>query len=190
MKKYMSILMMCARQSVYKLLAVLAVMFVWEWILVFQAFGLGEIVYINVCAYVDFRGPFFCSWIAFMVILSKYGCKMRGPTGNLLRRLQVPGGKIFLLQGIYNFASFFILWGTQIMIYMAIALVHFVRFPERWGPQTLFIEIIDVFVLPSPAQLLIPLTNLGKWIVVLGLIFISSLITSGILCANRVEELV
>ena len=76
------------------------------------------------------------------------------------------------------------------MIYMAIALVHFVRFPERWGPQTLFIEIIDVFVLPSPAQLLIPLVNLGEWIVVLGLIFISSLITSGILCANRVEELV
>lgn len=187
-KQYQSILMMCARQSMYKLLAVLTVMVIWECLLLLKVCSEGESSFTVMCFCVDLGGAFVCAWIAFMIILSKYGCKMKGSTGNLLCRLSVPRKMICVLQGIYNVAAFFILWGVQVMFYMLVAIVGFLRFPEEWGPQTMFIEINDIFLLAAPVQLLIPLTDIGKWIFVLGIIFISAFFTSRRLCTKEEAE--
>ena len=192
-----SILMMCARQSAYKLLAVLAIMCVWEWMWFCEKLKGGIRLY-RIYQSFDLGWIFLLSWILFTVILSTYGCRIKGQNINLFCRLQVPKIKIVCLQTLYNFASYFMLLSVQMMLFLFMGLQFCATFPERGGPQAMFMafeyddlmrysEDFDMFV-TSIAEIASPTASAMEWIIRIVVIGVFSVVTASLMCRIWVED--
>ena len=177
MKKYMSVLMMCARQSVYKLLSVIIVMVVCEWIwfsgLLKSAMSIPQDkwVYYGISLekiYNSFElwGILVLSWLAFTVILSIYGCRVKTGSPSIYRRLQVSRGKIFWVQVIYNFFSYGVLLSVQLIMFFWMGRQYGMGLPEHVGPQTVFLALggESYFYHPSAADMASPFVGIIGWI--------------------------
>lgn len=196
-REHTSILMMCARQSAYKLLVVMAVMCVWEWMWFCEKLKNGIRLY-RIYQSLDLGGIFVLAWILFTVILSRYGCRIKGQKINLFCRLQVPRIKIFCLQTLYNFASYFVLLGVQMMLFLFMGLQFCAMFPEQGGPQAMFMafeyddlmrysEDFDVFF-TSIAEIASPTANAVGWIIRIIVIGVFSVVTASSMCRIWVED--
>lgn len=152
MKKYMSVLMMCARQSIYKLLGVLLLMVVSEGIWSFAelqggGYGSGELdvgyglsrIYQSLILY----GILFVVWWIFTVILGIYGCRFKEGSASVLRRLQISRGKVFWIQVLYNCIAYIMLLSVQMIILFVIGSIYSNQFPQESGPQTIFLALVE-----------------------------------------------
>ena len=152
MKKYMSVLMMCARKSIFKLLVVMFLMIACESIWYFTLlqdvnYGAGRLdvryglsgMYQSIFLY----GFLFVAWWTFTVILGIYGCRIKAGSASVLRRLQISRGKVFWMQVLYNCMAYIMLLSVQMIMLFAMGSIYSNRFPQESGPQTIFLSLVE-----------------------------------------------
>lgn len=173
MKKYISILELFARNTIYKVLLVLLAMGVTqfamfrkamlEWIpmdyydLDFQAIEHYTLEYM-----VDRSNSHIFMGIAFVLItaiLCWNGCNIGSKSNYTLQRLQVKEKTIFIMQSIYNSFCYVLLLGAQIVVFLLQAGVYVTQ-SEHVTNQTVFLAFYRNDFMHS----ILPLEGAMRWI--------------------------
>lgn len=144
MKRVTSVLLLLARSSIYKILAVLAVMaaaqtglFVramrtaaaaQDGFLLETAFARGGALYL-----------FGAAALLITLLLAATGCEGSSRCGYTLRRLQVGEKTVLLLQWGYNCLCYLILWGVQLAVALGLCMLWTARLPDYATSQTVFL---------------------------------------------------
>lgn len=147
MRKYLSVIMLIARSSIYKITPVLALMVLSEYFLFKRKLDLS--VNESVFPYQPLLDTIFSesgtAWIfliAFLIItflLCRTGCEFKNKQGLTLRRLRISEKRVFVCQWIYNTCIFLVLWGSQLLTVMGLCFV-FANNPacSEFGSHTVF----------------------------------------------------
>lgn len=144
MKKHLSVLMLHARSTVYKLLAALVFMTAAEAALFYitvrrlqdtnlmgleYAFTEGKIVWV-----------FCAAFVLFCAVLLRSGYEFGSKQGYTLRRLRVSEEAVFIWQAVYNTVCLFILWAFQLLVVMGLSMWYMsVADASVSGGQTIFL---------------------------------------------------
>lgn len=153
MRKHLSIWMLFVRNTLYKVLAVLALMVGVE-VVLFQR-TLSE--YLKMETTSDLPGPYSLSRlvedaefarvfvVAFALItlvLCLSGCDFSGKLGYTLQRLRISPMKIFLWQAVHNAMVYVLLWLVQVYTLFGCSLQYIkVALPAWVTNQSLFLEV-------------------------------------------------
>lgn len=154
MKKTTSIWMLCARNTVYKLLGLLALMaaaetgmFVWR--AGAAAETLGNIFWMSHISLI-----FFVVLVLWTLVLTVPG---QARSAYTMQRLQTEKKALFVTYVCYNAVTYLILWGTQVAVLLALFSWYGHRAsPEIFGPQTIALAFYRDWFLHS-------LLPLGDW---------------------------
>lgn len=120
MKRYVSVFEMLVRSSIYKVLAVLALMVIVEVIMLICAW-LQPIATMqpNIEEWVErsrIMIPFLAAYWLVTKVLSSSGTNTGSMQAYTLQRLRIPEKKLYLLQCIYNMFIYTLLWMTQLLL--------------------------------------------------------------------------
>lgn len=169
MRKHLSVLGLWARCSLYKILGVLAVMGITEYMLFYFTIQKECLVYKVTDTFsrpefiIDRSGVFICFASAFLIItvlLSVYGCQYGSKTGYTLRRLSVNEKYVFLYQAIYNLLVYLLLWTFQVILCFLMLKDYVFRVPAEFlGDQSLFLAFYRSDCLHS----ILPLSDGMLW---------------------------
>jgi hypothetical protein len=142
MKNFTSVLMLWARRSIWRVLAIIAVMAAAETALFYflalpKAGGLS----LNTAITTGLTGPACAVFFALLcVLLCLSGCDFGTRSNYTLCRLSVSRRKVFLAQALYNFLCFLIFWGAQAATALALCMLYVRSAPaDSVGPQTIFL---------------------------------------------------
>lgn len=116
MRKHLSILMLLARSSVYKIITLLAVMTAVEAILFYRAISLSDTMLEVVVdrSYISF--VFAAACVLMTIILWLPGCEFGSKTGYTIKRLSVSVKSFYILQVLHNIMCYLLLWLLQVVI--------------------------------------------------------------------------
>ncbi len=123
MKRYMSVFYLIARESIYKLFAVLTVSVTIQTAL-FSISCKNGTEFVRVDSIFDdskIQYIFFVAIIASAVLLCKTGMQFSSQCGYTLRRLRIPEKAVFALQSLYNFTVLFFIVCTEIILCFLLA---------------------------------------------------------------------
>ena len=125
MKRYISVLQMIIRSSIYKVLSVLAIMIAVESILLMYAWNqpiaslepsLEEWVERSwICV------PFLLAYWLVTKVLASSGTNVGSVQSYTLQRLRISENKVYLLQCIYNIFAYVLLWVTQVLMLFGVS---------------------------------------------------------------------
>ncbi|MBE6020547.1 MAG: hypothetical protein IJC41_07230 [Firmicutes bacterium] len=125
MKKYLSVIMLSARSSIYKVFPVMILMIAAQYFLFSKKLSLASVSEGSIAgSFPSLEMVIFESrimWVlfaAFLVItffLCRTGCEFKNKQGYTLKRLRISEKGVFFCQALYNSAVYLILWGIQIM---------------------------------------------------------------------------
>lgn len=174
MKKYLSVLEMITRSSIYKVLLIIGGMLVAEAIL----FGNTLINPEGICLeeYIDqsyYSIVFKIAYILLTIVLVFPGMNIGSTQSYTLQRLRIKERWIYGLQIIYNLLAYVLLWGAQLAMLLVSAVAYQKYLPEGtlWTNQTLFLAFYRNNFMHS----ILPLEDGASWWV-LGLIGVSTAI--------------
>lgn len=165
MRQHLSVLMLAARSTIYKVLALLVAMAVAEGLL-FQTtlqkalagepLGLEQVISQSRIALVCGLG-----FLLLCALLSVAGSESRGgKLGYTLRRLSVSERGVFLWWASYNVACFFLFWVAQLAIAMLLCRLYLSRMdPAYISGQTVFLAFYRSRFLHS----LLPLAEASRY---------------------------
>lgn len=124
MRRHSSVLMLVARSSIYKVLALMVLMGAAEWAAFRWAFAKGgtEDGFSLEIVLADSRlgWIFGAAFVVLTLILCRFGFETGGREGYTLRRLGVTEGAVFLWHSGYNMACYAILWAAQVVVAIAL----------------------------------------------------------------------
>jgi hypothetical protein len=170
MKKHLSVLMLVARSTIYKLLAVIFVMaaaegalfyFVLNKALVAQSAGLTPAGLEQLFVQSRAAWVYAVSFLLVVALLCMTGCEYGSKQGYTLRRLSVSERSIFLWQAAYNTFCFIFLWAAQIVIVFALCTLYLAKAdPSAVSGQTVFLAFYRSSFLHS----LLPLEETSRYI--------------------------
>ena len=128
MKRYVSVFEMIVRSSIYKVLAVLALMVIVEVIMLIFAW-IQPIVTLqpNIEEWVErsrIMFPFLAAYWLITKVLASSGTNVGSMQAYTLQRLRIPEKKVYLLQCIYNMFCYTLLWRIQLLILLVVAEVY------------------------------------------------------------------
>lgn len=182
MKKYMSILMMCARQSIYKILILIVVTSYAELKAFYeQVKNVSEAVNISFESTLWFSSAenmWRLNWGILFLILSIFGCNFRPNKGYLWKRLQLSRGRIWLVQSLYNLGCFVMLWAVQIGLVLGMYGMFCTEVPEQVNHQTFFLACYRSDFL----QWILPLESIVGWARLVSVAIFSSIAAAAIVC--------
>lgn len=124
MKKYLSVFMLVARSSIYKIVPLIIIMAAAEYYLFSRKLSeAADLAVSSLGSYPELERVIFESnimWILFIafifitILLCKTGCEFKNKQGYTLKRLRISEKGVFFCQAGYNSAIYIILWGIQI----------------------------------------------------------------------------
>lgn len=143
MKKHLSVFMLMARSTIYKVIALLLVAVAVTIALFYKKMD---------PAYATLDMVFSESWlpmailivsiVLMFVLLARTGCEFSSHQGYTLRRLSIPEREVFLVQAIYNALCFFMLWGVLMLANLALCYLYMSRTdPTAVSGQAMFLAI-------------------------------------------------
>lgn len=161
MKKYLSVFMLFARSSIFKVMLLIVVMAVIE----AGVFYLRTLdVYLGLEAAFEnsfTKWIFAAAFIGITVILCSTGSEFGSKTGYTINRLSIKETSVFYWQWIYNTLVYFILWAAQIAVSLALCEIYKAMVdPLRITEQTVFLAYYRSDFLHS----LLPLGDSVRWI--------------------------
>lgn len=137
-----------ARCSLYKILGILAVMSIAEYMLFYITMKKEGVIYDATEIFsrpeniIDRCGVFICFAAAFLLItalLSVYGCQFGSKTGYTVCRLRISEKYVFLYQSIYNLLVYSLLWSVQTVLCVFMLKIYMSQAPaELVGDQSVF----------------------------------------------------
>ena len=165
MKKHVSVFMLMARSSIYKVISVLFLMAVVEYGLFYErmkVWAVGDTY--NLEFMIDGSRILWVFGIAFLLItifLCQTGCGFSSKTGYTLCRLSISERMVFVWQSIYNVMCYSLLWLVQILVVFGICNLYVTMAPEGYVTnQTIFLAFYRNDFLHS----LLPMEDAGFWI--------------------------
>lgn len=163
MKKYLSVLMIASRSTLYKIIGLLLLMATAEIVLFYQVSHANELYTLD--ALIDRSHMPLISGIAFLAlcyILSLVGYETSGSKIRYsIQRLSIREEAIATLWAVYNMGCFIIFWAIQLLI--ALFLCHqytTIMDPLYWHNQTTFLTFYQNPFLHS----LLPLEEGSRWV--------------------------
>lgn len=168
MKKHLSVLMLMARSTIYKILALLVLMAAGESALFCfalsdlagrgedDAFSLELVLGQSRIAWV-----FGACFLLLTALLVMTGCEGKSKCGYTLRRLSVSERWVFLWQSVYNILCYLLLWAVQILTAVALCRLYEAKAaPQFVSGQTVFLAFYRSNFLHS----LLPLEDVRVWV--------------------------
>lgn len=121
MKKHLSVFMLMARGTIYKVLGLLFVTAAVE-LAIFYKRADPALYTLDQVFNTDSVPLFalFASVLVLTVILCLNGCQSGSQQSYTLQRLSIPERNICLMQGLYNTVCYFVLWGVQLLIALVV----------------------------------------------------------------------
>lgn len=98
--------------------------------------------------------------LALTAVLCLTGCEFSVKQGYTLRRLCVSQREIFVWQMIHNAVCYFLLWAVQAGVAFAVCRVYTARYPDWVNGQTVFLA----FYRDSFLHSLLPLADVWRWV--------------------------
>ena len=142
MKRYLSVFEMITRSSIYKVLLVIAALVVADAVFLYLAcmspdFVSVEEYVVENCYSVAFK----IAYVLVTIAIVLPGMNIGSTQSYTLQRLCIKERWIFWLQAIYNFCSYVILWGAQLMMLLLNVVVFQKNLPEGaiLSNQTMFL---------------------------------------------------
>lgn len=178
MKKYFSVFEMIARSSIYKVLLVLTGMIAVEAAYFYHTMQYpGGILFEEYIEQSEFALIFKITYILVTAILVFPGMNLGSMQSYTLKRLRIKGNYVFLLQALYNFLAYMVLWGTQLVMVFACVAMYQSKMPDAvlWTNQSL----LFIFYKNAFLYSLFPLESLVGWFV---------LVMTGIMSASATAE--
>ena len=165
MKKHLSVFMLMARSSIYKVISVLMLMAVAEWGLFYRRLAQGVMSDChNLEIVVDDSRIAWVFGVAFLLItifLCQTGCGFSSKTGYTLQRLSISERMVFVWQSIYNVMCYCLFWFTQILIVFGLCSLYVNMAPKGYVTnQTVFLAFYRNDFLHS----LLPMEDVGFWV--------------------------
>ena len=162
MKRYLSMFEMIARSSIYKVLFVISGMILAEAVCFY--FSMQNASGRNFTEYIDqsqYSLIFKIAYILITIVIVLPGMNLGSTQSYTLQRLRIKENRIYWLQAMYNFLTYVLLWGTQLVMILASALVFQKNLPKgiTWGNQTLFLEFYRSAFMHS----ILPLEDGPSW---------------------------
>lgn len=165
MKKHLSVFMLMARSSFYKILGLLAAAAAVEGVLFWLAlrrgpvqgsFGLELVIEDSHMIWV-----FGVCFLLMTLLLALTGCEGKSKCGYTLQRLSVSGRWVFFWQSVYNVLCYLLLWAVQILVAVALCrLYERLAAPEYVSGQTVFLAFYRSDFLHS----LLPFEDAVFWV--------------------------
>lgn len=161
----MSVLMLMARSTIYKVLGLLTLMVVVEGGLFCYtlSLGFGEINYGLELLIRQSRisWVFGAAFVAVTYLLTRTGWKGGSKQGYTLMRLSISERWVFFWQSVYNAVCYVILWAVQVLVVMLLCWVYTIQAPEGYVTgQTVFLAFYRSDFLHS----LLPFEDALLWV--------------------------
>ena len=170
MRRHLSVFGLWVRCSLYKILVVIAIMGLAEYMLFYFTMKNGLSVYEATQTFarpeniIDTSGIFVCFAVAFLIItalISVYGCQFGAKTGYTLQRLSISEKYVFLYQCVYNLTIYILLWSSQVILCFLMLREYTVHAPtEFWGEQSIYLA----FYRSTRLHALLPLSDVTMWV--------------------------
>lgn len=119
MKKYLSVFMLLARSTIYRLCALLVAMAATEGVLFWFAMQKNTTLE-NTFAQSRIYWACAIFFVLFTAMLAMTGCEHGAKTGYTLRRLKISERSVFICQSAYNTICYFIFWTVQVFIILGL----------------------------------------------------------------------
>lgn len=160
MKRHLSIWMLMARGTIYKVLGLFLALAAADGALFALTLRQGASVLDldQALAESHLSIVFGVCLVLLMAVLSLSGCEFSAKQGYTLRRLRVSQREIFLWQTAHNAVCCFLLLAVQTGIVLALCRVYAARYPEMVNGQTVFLAFYRVPFLHS----LLPLADVWR----------------------------
>ena len=162
MRQHVSIFLLFARSTVYKLLLALPVLLAVQaglfWLALSRnpAASLPRLVELSRLAW-----PFGAALAITSLILCRPGCDFGARTSYTLRRLSVSEKGVFLWQWLCGTLAFLVLWGAELALMLALCRVYLtLADPAQVNSQTVFLA----FYRSDFLHTLLPLENVAVWV--------------------------
>lgn len=189
MREHLSVLMLMARSTIYKVLGIFFLMAAAEGGLFYLALNRAVATEAPGAGSLEMEGPqmnitgmeqvfqqsriiwiFALTFLLITALLCLTGTEFGGKQGYTLRRLSIPERTIFLWQAFYNTCCFFLLWAVQLFIVLALCKLYAEKMdPVAVTQQTVFLAFYRNSFLHS----LLPLAEISRYarnvLLVLGL---------------------
>ena len=169
MRKHLSVLGLWVRCSLYKILGVIAIMGIAEYMLFYFNLKREMTVYEATETFsrpemlIDRSGIFICFAAAFVLItllLIMSGCQFSSKVSYTIKRLGVNEKYVFLYQCIYNLLIYALLWSVQVILCICMLKSYTAHTPiEFFGEQNIFLA----FYRSTRLHPLLPLSNGILW---------------------------
>ena len=145
MKRYISVFEMIARSSIYKVLLIIGLMVVFESFIDQSHYSL----------------IFKIAYILITIVLVLPGMNIGSVQSYTLQRLRIKEKRIYWLQSLYNFLAYVLLWGVQLMMILASAMVYQKNLPAgaAVSNQTMFMA----FYRNDFMHTILPLEDVPGW---------------------------
>ena len=165
MKKHLSVFMLMARSTIYKVLVALVVMAVAEFGLFYgrmEVWAVGDTY--NLETMIDgshILWVFGAVFVLITILLCQTGCGFSSKIGYTLRRLSISERMVFVWQALYNSMVFCIFWMVQILLIFVFCRIYVIMAPEGYVTnQTIFLAFYRNDFLHS----LLPMEDAGFWV--------------------------
>ena len=163
MKKHSSVLMLLARSTIYRVLALLVLLAVIERVLFGRALPYGQFGEdgLKTCfseSYIVWA--FGLYFLLLTALLCTTGCALGSRTGDTLRRLRISEKAVFLWQCGYNACCYLLFWAVQVGLALYFCRMYTQTVPDSVTNQTVFLAFYRVPLLHS----LLPLAHISRWV--------------------------
>ena len=169
MRKHISVLGLWIRCSLYKILGILAIMSIVEYMLFYFTLN-NELSVYEITgtfsrpeALIDRSGIFLCFATAFIVItvlLSIYGCQFGSKTSYTLQRLSINEKYVFLYQSVYNSFVYILFWSAQTVLCILMLKNYTSQAPTEFiGEQS----VLLAFYRSTRLHPLLPFSDIMLW---------------------------
>ena len=161
MKQHLSVLMLIARSSIYKVIALLAAMAAVQAGLFHYTLKSGTQHLETIISDSGLTWVFVAVFLILTWILSRTGCKRGSQPGYTLQRLRISERAVFLWQTLYNTAIYALLLTAEILLIYALGRIWLTQAdPQLIGAQSLYLA----FYRSSFLHCLCPLDETWLWI--------------------------
>ncbi len=164
-KKHLSVFMLMARNTIYKILGLFVLMAAVEGSLVYSrlkqgdtgdSFNLELVISESHILWV-----FGIGFVLITIMLSMTGCEFSSKLGYILKRLSISERWIFFWQSIYNTICYLLFWMVQILIVFGLCNLYVKMAPEGYVTnQTVFLAFYRSDFLHS----LMPMEDIAYWV--------------------------
>ncbi len=165
MREHLSVLMLMARSTIYKVLGIFFLMAAAQvglfYLTLNRALAMESHTIEQIFRQSRIPWIFALAFLLITALLCLTGTEYGGRQGYTLRRLSIPEKNVFLWQALYNTCCFFLLWAVQLFIVLALCPLYIEKAdPAAVSQQTVFLA----FYRNDFLHTLLPLADISRCI--------------------------